>query len=93
MGRSYKPKDPTKRRRQYSKESLLAAVQSYFTGESSLREAERDFGVPARTIGRKAAIKRAGMDPGLVVNGGFQPVFSREEEDQLRRYLLDASEM
>ncbi|CAG7716167.1 unnamed protein product [Allacma fusca] len=58
----------------------------------SLRNAERQYGVPAKTIGRKKKIADNGGDPAKVVLGGYKPVFTEEEEVQLESYLITANE-
>lgn len=96
MGRSYKPKWVTnlvKRWRQYLVQDVVDVVNAVDSNVLSLREAERQNSVPASTIGRKLKIKRSGGDPAEVINGGFQPVFNKEEEDELVEYLLAASDM
>ena len=54
---------------------------------------ERQYGVLARIIQRKLKLKNYGGDPAEIVIGSSQPVFSKEEEEELDEYLLAASDM
>lgn len=46
-------KPTAKPRAQWSEEQLSLAIERVKAGEISKRQAERDYGVPARTIGRR----------------------------------------
>ncbi|CAG7825626.1 unnamed protein product [Allacma fusca] len=62
-------------------------------GGVSISNAAEVYGIPRRTLERKIDIKLQGGDPGELKNdGGFQPVFSSEEENRLEQYLIEASE-
>lgn len=67
---------------------MKAAVQSVNSGETSLRAAARLYNVPVETLRRRTT--------GLVeieCRPGPPTIFSKEEEDQLAKYLTDMADM
>ncbi|CAG7720180.1 unnamed protein product [Allacma fusca] len=71
----------------YSVAAVLAV-----RNDMSLRNAERQYGVSARTVGRRKLLQdKAGVDPAEVLLSG-RPVISKDEEQQLETYLLTASD-
>ena len=60
-------------------------------GPLLLREGEKQYGVPARTIGRKSKLAMEG-GASKVVNEGFKPVLTEEKDQELTSYFLEASD-
>ena len=53
MPTEYKRKSNAKLKAQWSQETLIEALHRIKTGEIGKREAERYYGIPARTLGRR----------------------------------------
>lgn len=60
MPRKYFRKPSDKPRGSYTEQQLATAIEKVQSGEISKREAERRYGVPARTIGRRIKSGKSG---------------------------------
>ena len=76
------------KRKQWSPESMEAAVNSVRDESTSLREAARLYNVPVETLRRRVTgIVEMNCKPGPPT------IFTSEEEDLLAQYLVDIADM
>ena len=84
MPRTHKRKPGVRKYRDYTEDALKAAVEAHLAG-TSLRDAEKQFGIPMRTVSHKAKKKHTGTV-------GKPTVFSELEEYSLVKLLEKCSE-
>ncbi|GBP08843.1 hypothetical protein EVAR_78245_1 [Eumeta japonica] len=86
MVRTYKKKSS---RGSWSVESMKQAIESVLSKSAGYRKAAQLHGVPQTTLERHVTKIRKGEVSLNSTPGNFKPIFSKEEEEELVRYVKD----
>ncbi|KAK9878762.1 hypothetical protein WA026_023742 [Henosepilachna vigintioctopunctata] len=90
MVRTYKKKSS---RGNWSVESMKHAIDAGLSKSAGYRKAAQLHGVPQTTLERHVAKIRKGEVSLNSAPGNFKPVFSKQEEEELVRYLKDMEKL